>query len=350
MDEELGFSFDIEYLENQKLFLDQGEGGPEEVVVWVESRDDIRLWQKVLRDSNSYIYIFRPATMFRSPDGKAANGCGRLIKLWRTGEIQGGKNSIFCLDSDYRYIASLSGEYSGEDYKFPNFYWTVIHSKEHVFIHDAVVDELVSHIACMPKGRLEQRAAEVHGWISKVIYSPFLRLLYAQSCCFESPSIAVQKFSERLDFLLSSLLEKNQGVFEREGCAIWAGFIEGASQLANDLEEYLATEAPLDGLFRFQQKLTEVGVTEGNIYLFYRGHDWYNLCFRIAKSYLDSLHCERLAEIKATSKDVGRDIKEFRNQTPSINDAFLSVIPKVEDIPFFVDTVRMLRREYPESF
>lgn len=349
MDDELGFPFDLEYLNNQRLFLDQDEDAPEEVVVWVESRDDIRLWQRVLCDSKSYVYDFRPASMFRSVDGTAANGCGRLIKLWRSGEIQGGKNSIFCLDSDFKYIAALSDEYSGRDYNIPNFYWTKVHSKEHLFIHEGVVDDLVSHITCLPKKKLGQKAVEVHGWISEVIYSSFVRLLYVLSVGFESPPLSVQEFSGRLDGLLKALLSKPQGIFERDGCMIWDGFVSEISRLTLDLDGYMQGEGLAEGFLRFEQKLCDAGVTKHNIYLFYRGHDWYTLCYGLAKAYLEDFNSSRIAEIKADSKDVARDIGEHKNQTPKVSDAFLALIPCVESVPFFKDTVLLLRHEYPES-
>lgn len=348
MDDELGFPFDIEYINNQHIFLDPSGDEPEEIVVWVESRSDIQLWSKVLRDSKSFTYDFRPASMFRGADGKLANGCNRLIKLWRSGELQGGRKSIFCLDGDYRFLAALSDEYSGDNYGFPHFYWTRIHSKEHVFIHEGVLDSLIAHIMCTSECRLTKRSGAVHRCISEAIYAPFLKILFVLSGSFESPSEAVQDFFKRLDSALKSLMAKPQGSFGSADCEIWGRFVSDLSDLAKDLDAYVVSEFSAGGVARFESKLKEVGVTASNLYLFYRGHDWYTLSFGIAKSYLEEFQRARLAEIRANSQDVRRDVGEFINQTPKFQDALLSIIPNVEDVPFFRDTVLLLRNEYPE--
>lgn len=350
MDEELGFPFDTEYLDNQSLFLDLDEGAPDEVIVWVESRDDIRLWKHVLRDNKAYTYDFRPASMFRGADGKAANGCNRLTKLWQAGEIQASRRSIFCLDSDFKYLASFGDKYSGEDYELPHFYWTRVHSKEHLFIFEDLVDEVVSHITCVPKARLEQRAAIMHERISKEIYTPFLKLLYLRSCCFDNVRAEVQDFSLRLDTALNVLLNKPQEIFKVDGCTVWDAFLSRLSVLTGDLSSYLEAEYPGDGFVCFERALSNIGVGRSNVYLFYRGHDWYAISYHIAKSYLGYFNKIRLDEIRATSVDVRRDVHEYLNQTPNVREAFLSAIPTVENVPFFKETVQVLRSNYPELY
>ncbi|WP_441253177.1 DUF4435 domain-containing protein [Pseudomonas putida] len=349
MDEELGFPFDLEYLDNQSLFLDLDEGAPEEVVVWVESRDDIRLWKHVLKDNASYTFDFRPASMFRSADGKAANGCNRLIKLYRSGQIQAGKNSIFCLDSDFKYVASFADNYSGDDYNIPNFYWTRVHSKEQVFVFDDLVDEVVSQVVCMPKTKLEQRARAVYREISKAIYMPFIRLLYLRACSFEVFCADVQGFSIRLDSALKILLNKPRDKFDLDGCPVWNEFLAQVSNLDEDMSKFLESKCPNGGMADFLEALDGIGVDSTNVYLFYRGHDWYAVARHLAKSYSDYCNEIRLSEIKITSPDVKRDVQEHRNQTPNIKDALLSAIPIVEDVPFFKDTVELLRQEYSEA-
>lgn len=348
MDDELGFPFDTEYLDNQSLFLDLDEDAPVEIVVWVESRDDIRLWKHVLRDSKAYTYDFRPASMFRGTDGKAANGCNRLIKLWRSGDIQDSRRSIFCLDSDFKYLSGFSDKYSGEDFNFPNFYWTRVHSKEQLFVSNSVVDEIASHITCTPKLRLAQRAAVTHEAISKSIYSPFLKLLYLRSCCFDNVSGEAQGYSALLDSALNLLLQKPQEIFKSHNCPVWDAFVSRLSELDAELMVYLQKEYPDDGFIRFERTLNDLGVEAGNIYLFYRGHDWYSISFHIAKSYLGYFSRIKIEEIRANSVDVKRDVQEFRNQTPNVKEAFLSAIPIVEDVPFFRETVNLLRSQYPE--
>lgn len=348
MDDELGFPFDIDYINNQHIFLDPGSEEPEEIVVWVESRSDIQLWSKVLRDSKSFTYDFRPATMFRSADGKLANGCNRLIKLWRSGELQGGRKSIFCLDGDYRFLAALSDKYSGDNYGFPNFYWTRVHSKEHILIHEGVLDSLIAHIMCVPESKLTKRSGAVHKHISEAMYESFFKILYVLSGSFESPSEAVQNFFKRLDSALKSLLAKPQCSFGMADCQTWSRFVSDLSDLAKDLDAYLVSDFSGGDVARFEGKLKEVGVTASNMYLFYRGHDWYTLSSGMAKAYLDEFQRARLAEIRANSRDIRRDVSELSNQTPRFEDALLSVIPNVEDVPFFRDTVLLLRKEYPE--
>lgn len=350
MDEELGFPFDADYLDKQDLFLDAPADAPQEIVVWVESRDDVRLWKRVLRDSKSFKYDFRPASMFRSADGKRANGCSRLIKLYKSGEIQSSYKSIFCLDSDFKYLAKLSGCYSGEDYNYPGFYWTIVHSKEHFFVSSEVVDEITSHITCIPVAQLPQRASDIYLRLSETIYASFVRLMYLRAGCFESPLQVVLDYSERLDSCLVSLLDKPQGLFDTCDCPVWNNFEERLRVLTEDVCGYLISEGHEQGFIGFEESLHQVGVNSTNIYLFYRGHDWFALCYGIAKSYIDSENKLRLDEIIAVSVDKKRDVREYKNQTPKLREAFLMAMPTVDDFPFFKSTVELLRATYPERY
>ncbi|MBA1187977.1 DUF4435 domain-containing protein [Pseudomonas entomophila] len=348
MEEELGFPFDVDYLEKLDLFLDPQEGSPQEVVVWVESKDDIRLWQRVLKDNRSFTFDFRPASMFCGPDGKRANGCNRLIKLWKSGEIQSGFRSIFCLDSDFKYLAGLSGIYNGENYNIPHFYWTLVHSKEHVFVCSEMVDDIISHAACIPRSKLQQNTAGIYSSLSRAIYSSFVRLVYLRSSCFESPSPLVAELGSRLDSAIQLLFKKPQGLFAVSECDIWSDFVGRLELLSRDLSRHL-TELELNDEFAlFEARISAEGVSPENIYLFYRGHDWYELSFGIAKSYLGALNKNIIDSIKISSVDPGRDIKEHNNQTPKIREAFLCAMPSVEDFPFFKKTVKTLRSSYSE--
>lgn len=344
--EEFGFPIDSEYIEAQSLFDDDPESSPKEVIVWTESDDDIRLWMQVFVDNEEYTFTFFPASKFRTADGVASNGCSRLIKLCDTKNIIPGKQNIVCLDSDFKFIAQQSADYNGRDYAVPHFYWTCVHSKEHIFLDCNLVDDIVSHSTCTPSAKLAQRTNDIYSAIANQIYSPMSSLIFLMSLNFNKLTDETEGFKTQFRDCLSILLRLKKGVFNCATCEIWSSFIVAAQELDGVMAQYIAAINKTANLSSFRQRLTDVGVTANNIHFFIRGHDWEPVVKHITKCYLDFLQEKKFQEIKISSNQIDKDIQAARNRTPKFEQALLSIKPRVDSFPFFQKTLREARSIY----
>lgn len=347
--EEFGFSIDSEYIEAQSLFDEHPETTPKEVIVWTESDDDIRLWMQVFVDNEEFTFTFFPANKFKTADGTSSNGCSRLIKLCDTKNIVPGKQNIICLDSDYKFIAKQSTDYNGRDYYTPHFYWTYVHSKEHIFLDCDLVDDIVSHSTCIPSTKLKQHTNEIYSAIAQQIYSPISSIIFLMSLNFDSLTDETEDFKVRFRDSLFILLRLRKGILDFTSCEIWKSFTLAMQELDKTLTRYISDANKTTNLSRFRQKLTDIGITSNNIYLFTRGHDWEPVTKHITKCYLELIQEQKFQEIRSTSKQIEKDIQAIRNKTPKLEQALLSVKPRVDNFPFFQDTLREARSVYGDK-
>lgn len=134
MDEssELGFVISSHDIEKLRLF-NSDASECQTVIAWVESLADKKFWGLYLKDNEKYKFHLKIGFDHVSPDGLIATGCKRLLALKSRGEIVLGKNNIFCLDSDYSFLASLHQPM--EHMPCDHIYYTNIHSIENAFIH-----------------------------------------------------------------------------------------------------------------------------------------------------------------------------------------------------------------------
>lgn len=344
--EELGFPFESEYFESQSLFEEFPETTPKEVTVWTESDDDIRLWMQVFVDNQKFKFIFLSASKFKSANGVSSNGCSRLLKLCETKEIITGKQNIVCLDSDFKFVAQQSSDYNGKDYSAPHFYWTNVHSKEHIFLDCDVVDDIVSHSSCTPATRLQQRTKEIYCNISQQVYGPLSSIIYLMSISFEHLTEEVEQFKVQFRDGLFLLLQLKSGLLSIATCQVWRSFSGAMHELDIALKKHISENNKIENLSEFRQGLSGVGITSGNIYLFIRGHDWESVAKHLAKCHLDFLQELKFKDIRETSKEIEKDIQAVRNKTPRFDQAILSIKPKVDNFPFFKSTLEAARSVY----
>ncbi|WEA21705.1 DUF4435 domain-containing protein [Pseudomonas juntendi] len=343
--DEFGFPIDSEYFENQHHFEENPEQTPKEVIVWTESDDDIRLWMKVFLDNEKYKFTYFPASKFKE-NGVVANGCSRLIKLCDTGDIVPGIQNIVCLDSDFKFIAQISADYNGRNFNLPHFFWTLVHSKEHIFLDHDNIDGIVSHSSCTPISQLKQYSRTIYKEISRKVYAPLTCVIFMMSLNFDTLTAKTEEFKTSFRDGLFKLLHTRKGLFDPEHCAAWKSFSESMETLADQAETHLKAEHREVGLADFRQKLKDIGINESTIYLFIRGHDWEPIAKQLTKCHLDLLHDAKIAEIRSTSKNIEQDIRAFINKTPKLEQALLSTIPSVENFPFFEATVAEARNLY----
>lgn len=343
--EEFGFPIDSEYLESQSFF-EEDPSAPKEVLVWTESDDDIRLWMQVFVDNEKFTFKFRPASKFVSADGASGNGCSRLIKLYDTKNIIPGKQNIICLDSDFKFIAKQSTDYNGRDYAAPHFYWTHVHSKEHIFLDCDLIDDIVSISSLVPLKQLKQHTKDIYCAIAQQIYSPLTSIIFLMSLSFDKLTDEVERFKIQFREGLFILLRLKKGVVNFTACDIWKAFAIAMQELNESLTQYISDEGKEKSLASFRQNLADIGITNSNIYLFTRGHDWETVAKHLTKCHLEILQEQKFKEIKENSNDVEKEIRAFRNKIPKLDQALLSIKPRVDDFPFFEKTLKKARTIY----
>jgi hypothetical protein len=343
---DLGFPFDAEYVANQQAFMD--EGAPTEINVWVESTDDMRLWAPLFDKLPNYQFRFLAASSFDSSDGKSANGCTRLLKLLESNQITLGKNQIFCLDSDFKYLASLSSVYTGKNYSIDHIYWTIVHSKENIHMSPGLIDETISHMAGIPKRQLTQSADLIFSQFSNDIFNSLSAMIFLESFYWDSDSEQLSEYKasfKEISSHLKKIKPTNKIPFKTQ--KFWLSFQNDHKRLAIAIIQQIQQLGLTPQYQDFLKTLTSNGITHHNIYLFMRGHDLEDVMSKVFSIISESYKQQRIADINASSpSSAGEKIKEFMGTWIDFKTCFKARTPKYEQVPFFSETIQKLQENY----
>jgi len=344
--EDLGFALDADYIENQKYFMDDDE--VPEVVIWLESHDDSRLWLPLFEDYQKFKFVFKPASIFPAHDGKSSNGCSRLLTLLEKGQFELSKYQIFCLDSDFKFTSSIADDFKGSISADPNIFWTFVHSKENIYYNPQLVDKTISHLTGIPTKNLTQNSEAVFQNISEHIYEPFSKILYMEAVFWGQSSPALDAFKSSFKAALDTLkLKPITENIEFAGCRHWANFTSGLEALNTQLNLSLTGQQLLDSYGRYQTKLTESGITPLNIYFFIRGHDWSDIVKELSCKRLEFHKKSRIREISLAAPSSSSDkIGEYVNSFGSFAATLSARTPEYDGVPFFNETISQIADTY----
>jgi len=342
----LGFPFDAEYVENQKFFMDEAE--PPEVVIWLESHDDSRLWVPIFRNIKGFNFQFKQSSIFVAQDEKVANGCDRLLSLMEAGEISLSKYQIFCLDSDFKFISSFADGFRNEYKGVDHIYWTNVHSKENIYLNPIIIDQIISHLVGVPEDNLAQPFSIVFGNFSAAIFEPFIRLLFLQAVLGGDKQGLVVGYKKNFKEVIDILKEKPvEQAIRFQGCALWDRFCSELSSLLNVLHGHIETEGLESDFDDYRVKVGVAGVSAENIYLFVRGHDLYEVFDELSCKVIESYKKLKISEIKAACKDkAGEKISEYVNSFVPFGTCLKSRAPVFNGIPFFSETMNCVISVY----
>jgi len=348
--DELGFPIEAEYFEKSNEFMPPGE--PLTVCVWVESADDIRFWQPLLKKNEKYSFEFKYGSLFLGADQKTANGCSRLIKLVKTKELTLGKAQILCLDSDFRHIVSLHPECDSllEAESEKHIYWTRAHSKENIHISPRLITEALCHICPIQEEKLEQPPREIFETFSSDIFTAFSKIVFLKAKHWNQENSELDGFTKLMEQAVNNLclIEKTGRIVFSENNA-WARFREALSELDNKINNHLAANNLKEAYEEFLGRIKNNDINQKNIILFYRGHDIYRIMIRIFKSVISYYKTEAMSKISKTAKTkeiASQQIQEFHSGEIKLEDCIKSRNTIYGETPFFIETEIALRTEY----
>lgn len=328
-----------EYMESMSHVY--GRDYKQEVMIWVESGIDIRLWHSVFpHNSAKYDFVFRRSYDCPSSDGKNANGCSRIAKLVKSGDIELGPFVRVCIDSDFRFILN---DYS-DPFEFvvdnPYVYETLVHSRENVLSNPEGF-----------KGDV-QRATSLSTWLGSFDLANFLadfslsiEKAYLLSLYYKS------KKDMRHDEIAKKINEEIDDKLEKKLTSSTAESFESyqASYFFNDLKEACSlifdNYKPDEYLEEFEKFSSEVlkRIHGGDhIFYFYRGHDLYE---KIVKKLCHQLQYNLLLKEKwkRHSMEDKQGIGELYNESIDISQA-IELRTNFSRCKFFNLTVEKIRK------
>lgn len=344
--EDLGFDLDADYVENQKYFMDDDE--VPEVIIWLESHDDSRLWLPLFAGYSKFKFVFKPASIFPAPDGKSSNGCSRLLTLLEKGQLKLSKYQILCLDSDFKFISSIADDFNGTINSDPNIFWTLVHSKENIYLNPKLVDQVISHLTGIPASALTQNSEAIFQSISTKVYTPFSKILYLEAIFWTSGSQALDRFKFTFKSALDKLkLKPSTKEIEFSDCAHWSDFENKLSDLSAELNSFLSEQSLLESYELYSTKLDKSGITPMNIYFFIRGHDWSDVVKELSCKRLEFHKKDRISEIaSAAPNSCSEKIAEYVNSFGSFSTTLSARSPEYDGIPFFDKTITQIANTY----
>lgn len=347
-DFELGFPLDAEYVSNQQAFMD--EDAPIEVNIWLESLDDKRIWAPLFENLPKYNFNFLNSASFQAADGKSANGCNRLLKLFDKQQITLGKNQIFCLDSDFKFIKSLCHFYKGKDHETEHIYWTLVHSKENVHMFPSLVDETISHMTGMPKTQLIQKSVDIFNEFAENIFPPLTAIVFLDTLESDELTTTLNTFKSRIrdhSLILNTMTSTAKIEFNTQ--PEWITFTSNLSDLHSEILKTIHSLKLLKDYEKYLQSLDSAGIDKTNIYLFMRGHDLENIMCGIFNLTTEAYRHKTLGDIERSSPSplVSRERKrEFNNKWINFNICFKSRTPNYDQVPFFRENIEKIRTTY----
>lgn len=352
----IGFELSDEYFANEKYFSHQDI---ETVRVWVESENDKNLWLAVLPHTEKWNFDVKTTELFNH-DQKMATGCDRIQKLIEIGQISLGKNSIVCIDSDFsRGISHLLVQNKVDIKEF--WYTTIVHSKENIFYCIDNVKLTLSRCLKIHISQISDFIDVLVFKISSLLFNPFILNLV----CYEKFDLSKKEFDE-INQKISVVLKKvcsisnNDSDFE-DIQLFFLHILESPvwEKISSDLDEIyqylLSTNSEIEKEFlKIKKNLNNHSIDNGNIYLFFRGHDIEGIFSSILQKVVDVKKRGDYSEIEIAAKKINEDIQVTRKRKEQIGNSFLKFKPTISMFPlgdfkkvnFFNETYQRLQNEY----
>lgn len=240
----------------------------EKIVVYVEGQDDITFWGAILEKYKNYDFEIKRAI---DCPKSSSNGCDQLNKLLKDGNIELGKNIIFCIDSDYRYILENYSGYEGFLNKF--VFETKVHSRECVLIHPIGIDKLIKSSIGIYHYDIPIDFIELLINIGDFIFDFHCLFLYLHENknekkieIYNATCDFISQFSNTIDYssLNNQALRNNISSFKEKIELLEIKVIESESIDNGSLK-------------KFKEKIINKISEKWMILFFFRGHDLYEL-------------------------------------------------------------------------
>ncbi|HHA2298997.1 TPA: DUF4435 domain-containing protein [Enterobacter asburiae] len=336
----LGFNISSSYYEKTKLFSPKPK-----VRVWVESDDDKRLWINALKEfKDSYAFSFFCASEHEFDDGVISDGCCRIFKLLRTGNIILGKHCIACLDSDFSFITDNYNAKGKALLQNEHVYETYVHSKENLYLNRNGINDFVSQLLGEDLEQYHVSFDGIYDSISKAVYKIFIKLMVL----YRDEQIV--GFEKIMAELVSGIMGiANESKFEDLADG---GFKAKLEAFVNDFDQQIkgkmSNYCDVDATENMVKYFAKIGLSENDAYLFIRGHNFHAIILNIlkkAEGFTFNLKKSRY-DREGISKKIAADKKrELAGKRIDIDSAFLA--RQIDrDIPFFKETLTILQKNY----
>jgi len=337
----LGFKSQSSYYEKSSVFITDGQ--PKWVAVWVESDDDKKLWYPVLKNTyKKYKFKFHLASAHEFKDGKVADGCSRIFTKINSGEIELGKSTIACLDSDYSFI---SGNYACKQkdlLESPYVFQTYVHSKENVYIHpvgvvqifERALGEDLEYLGLFIENFTEKLAESVHGYLLKLVSL----YQFNDICAFDHYH---KKFVEVLRGLINEMSVPD--VFSSD---LKDEFILKFKSFDDELTHHIESTHGEHILTATQKRFEELEVASSDSLSFIRGHDLYPAMMKFYKAidqYVFKVKRDQFNKEYIPAETRKKKLTEMANSRVSIEDLICTRCD-VKNNQYFALTFKKLDR------
>lgn len=326
-DSDIGFNIPNDFYEFQNEFY---EPSIKKVRVWIETRRDFNFWHSILDGKINNIEFDIQSTETFVEDGKVATGCSRILYLVNNGNIELGKNSIVCIDSDYYCISNLIKAYynntnslhkeinSLNSYSENYIFRTLIHSKECAFyIESFIKEEIRKCISISNTDKIEICFSDLLSEISNTIKYYFISILHI----YNKNKVTLDERNEMLKSLLKEILTIKQisindfkDINKLVASKIFISFKATIDILySNLLNNHSETNEDIELLIK---NLESFSVSDSNLLYFLRGHDIADFLKCISNNYIKAVKDKHKSDLEEelASKGCGRTtIETMRN-------------------------------------
>ncbi len=262
----------------------RGKAARRRIVAYVESYDDVLFWRMVLSQYENETRYFEVMLPSRNSLNKGKRQA--LVSLMRRG---GGGNMIACVDADYDYL--LQGSTPQSEFLLSNPY--VVHTYAYAIEnHQCYAPSL--HNVCVMTTLNDHAIFDFEAYLteySRAIFPLFVWsvMLYKRN---DYARFTISDFNRTVSIKHSRFQEMMENV-KRVGNKARVRVHELQRTYKGLKEEYLQTKA----------RLTELGVTQDNAYLYIQGHHLFDdIVAPTVQSVCEELRREREREIRKKSR------------------------------------------------
>ncbi|HIF9340087.1 TPA: DUF4435 domain-containing protein [Photobacterium damselae] len=242
-------------------------GVPPSIQVFVEGFDDTVFWQQAFKDAgiDTTSITFQPIGTVSNANGKNA-----VLKAIEEKRITPGKYYLICIDSDYDRFFDINSDLYQSDFCFQTYAYSI---ENHYYHPDGIIEECCKAAMNTNTSEIPSIVKLMNQW-SKEYFSDFIVNI-------------VKKDKDKCD----SLIDKSRRF-----------------ELINNTAKYEFSE-------EHHALIEKIGLTESNLYLFVRGHNYEAAILELAKIIVERLiDTQKKLIIESIGEDKehrGRMIKEY---------------------------------------
>ncbi|EOQ63575.1 hypothetical protein F935_01204 [Acinetobacter calcoaceticus ANC 3811] len=328
-DSDIGFNIPNSYYEFQNQFC---EPNIKKVQVWIETQRDFNFWNSILEGKISNTEFNIQSTETFVEDGKVGTGCSRILYLVSKGNIELGKNSIVCIDSDYYCISKLmnsSFDHSTQfhtaidiitDYSKNFVFRTLIHSKECAFYIERFIREEIRKCICVSNiDEIKICFSEILSEISKTIKFYFIFILKIHNenkITLDERNKILKSLLEEISIIKQIPISYFEDVNSFVESPIFISFKEKIEILHSTLiSQHSEANENIEILIK---NIESFSINDSNLFYFLRGHDVAEILKGIANSYIKAIKNDHQSLLESELASKGCDENSIKTMRTDV--------------------------------